>query len=112
MKHWWIVAMVCLGIAGCSEPGASSDAAGAEAAPGEEIYLRYCYSCHGAGVAGAPRTGRAEDWKPRLARGRDALLESTIQGVPPGMPPRGLCNQCSDEELRAALDHMVDRSLE
>ena len=35
------------------------------------------------------------------------LIQSTIQGIPPGMPPRGLCMQCSDEELAATVRFML-----
>jgi cytochrome c5 len=27
--------------------------------------------------------------------------------MPPGMPPRGLCMQCSDEELAATVQFML-----
>lgn len=95
----------------CSEgePGA----AGGEVAsappthPGEAVYQRYCFSCHAAGVAGAPKLGDAETWAPRLAKGREQLLHSTIKGMTPGMPERGLCFDCSDEELAAAIDYML-----
>jgi cytochrome c5 len=30
-----------------------------------------------------------------------------LQGLPPGMPPKGLCMQCSEGELSAAIDYML-----
>ena len=92
----WMVA------SGCSEP---SD--GSVAHAGEETYLRYCFSCHAAGVAGAPKLGVPEDWTARIAKGRAALLQTTIDGIPPGMPARGLCMECSDEALNEAIDYMI-----
>lgn len=77
---------------------------------GEQIYNRYCFSCHAAGVAGAPKVGVAEPWVPRAAKGAASLLASTVAGVPPGMPPNGLCGSCSEAELTAAIDHMLARS--
>jgi len=71
------------------------------------IYNRFCFSCHAAGIAGAPKTGVSEAWAPRLAKGRAALLQATIQGVAPGMPPMGLCMQCTEGELAAAIDYML-----
>ena len=78
--------------------------------PGAETYLHYCYSCHAAGLAGAPRVGATEQWRARAAQGRAVLLERTIAGIEPGMPPRGGCKECPDEELAAAIEHMLGRS--
>jgi len=80
----------------------------AETDVGEETYLRYCFSCHQGGVAGAPSLGDLQAWAPRLDKGREALLQSVIDGIPPAMPIRGLCNSCSDEELAASVDYMLN----
>ena len=76
--------------------------------PGKQTYERYCYTCHAAGLAGAPPLDDSEAWAPRLARGRQALLESVVQGMPPGMPPKGLCNTCSDAQLLESIDYMIE----
>ena len=75
--------------------------------PGQASYLRYCFACHQAGVAGAPRFGDREAWAPRIAQGADVLLENVVRGMAPGMPPRGACPACDDETLAAAVDYMV-----
>lgn len=98
-------AVVLALMAGCGSSTEES-ASSAVAHPGEATYTRYCFSCHAAGIAGAPRAGDAEQWAPRLAKGPEALLASTIAGIAPGMPARGLCNQCSDEDLANAIDYM------
>lgn len=103
--RWWNIAGAALLMAGC---GAGEDAA--QAPRGEQVYTRFCYSCHAAGVAGAPRVGDPDAWAPRVAKGREALLATTIEGVPPGMPPRGLCSDCTDQELADAIDYMIERS--
>jgi cytochrome c5 len=77
--------------------------------PGEDTYNRSCFSCHAAGVANAPKTGDAEAWAPRLAKGTEVLVQSVKDGMPPGMPPMGLCMSCSDEQIAAAIDYMVAR---
>ena len=56
--------------------------------PGKAVYLRYCFSCHQAGIAGAPKLGDQEAWQPRIAQGRDAMLDNVKRGMVPGMPPR------------------------
>ena len=78
--------------------------------PGEKTYQNYCFSCHTPGLSGAPKTGDAEAWAPRIAKGADLLLATTIEGIPPAMPPRGMCFDCSDEDLAAAIDYMVEKS--
>jgi cytochrome c5 len=38
----------------------------------------------------------------------DALLQSAINGVPgTAMPPRGTCADCSDDDLKAAVQYMM-----
>ncbi len=100
-------------VAGCSEPGEVGDPSGGPAAPphpGKPIYERYCFACHIAGTAGAPKLGDAEAWAVRLANGREQLLRATIDGIAPGMPARGLCSGCSDEELDSAIDYILVNS--
>jgi cytochrome c5 len=104
------VAAVMVVLAGCGESGSQAAGAGTAAHPGEQTYTRFCFSCHAAGIAGAPRVGDAELWAPRIAKGPDALLQSTIAGIPPGMPARGLCNRCTDDELAQAIDYMILKS--
>lgn len=110
-KHlFWPV--VGLFLVACQEaPTPDGSASGTAAAPepqsGEVIYNRFCFSCHAAGIAGAPQTGSVQAWEDRLAKGRAVLLQSTIDGMTPGMPPMGLCAQCTEAELEAAIDYML-----
>lgn len=73
----------------------------------ESNYNKSCATCHNAGVAGAPKFGDVEAWAPRIAKGMDTLYTSTINGLPPAMPAKGMCFSCSDDDLRALVDHMV-----
>ncbi|HBK13749.1 MAG TPA: cytochrome C, partial [Gammaproteobacteria bacterium] len=52
--------------------------------------------------------GDAEAWAPRIAQGRAILLTSTLEGIAPAMPQRGLCLSCSDDDLAAAVDYMIE----
>ena len=88
--------------------------AGAELAAGgglsgEQVYNQFCGTCHAAGVAGAPVLGDAEAWQPRIAKGMDTLWDHTLNGIN-AMPPKGTCMSCSDDDLRGALDYMVEQS--
>ncbi len=69
-------------------------------------YNMYCIACHGTGAAGAPKTGDKAAWEPRLAVGIDALVASSKKGKN-AMPPMGLCNDCSDAELKAIIEFMA-----
>jgi cytochrome c5 len=73
----------------------------------ETIYNTFCMACHATGVSEAPIFGNAEQWEPRLAKGMDVLYTNSINGINV-MPPRGTCVDCSDDEMRAAVDFMRD----
>lgn len=120
MKTLGYLFLVVVLLGGCTESGGGGgDAGNGDTAPpsageaqnlaqaGEEVYNRFCFSCHAGGVAGAPRPGDSEAWAPRIAKGRELLLKSVRDGMPPGMPPMGLCMSCSDAELNAAIEHML-----
>ncbi len=99
-------------VADGSEPAAPAaeasapTAASGEAAPGEAIYGKSCVVCHAAGVAGAPKLGDKGAWEARIALGIDGLLKTAINGKG-AMPPRGTCGDCSDDDLRAAIEYML-----
>lgn len=74
---------------------------------GKEIYDTKCFTCHAAGVAGAPKFGDKAAWEPRIAKGMDAIMEVVINGKG-AMPPKGTCMDCSDDELKATSQYMID----
>ncbi|MDP4302027.1 c-type cytochrome [Leptothrix discophora] len=78
----------------------------AQAADGTAVYNANCAMCHVPGLANAPKTGDKAAWEPRLKAGRDALLASAIKGKG-AMPPKAGNPKLSDEDLGAALDHML-----
>ncbi|MCK0536776.1 c-type cytochrome [Alcanivorax quisquiliarum] len=80
--------------------------AGVAGADIETRYNQSCVFCHGTGAAGAPVTGDKAAWAPRLEKGMDELVQSTRQGLG-GMPPGGMCGDCSDEEYRALIEYMT-----
>jgi cytochrome c5 len=121
LSRWALVAFVgSLFAAGCGgeSSGGSGDVASGDATaaaadaphPGEKTYQEFCFSCHTPGLSGAPKLGDADAWAPRIAKGKELLLKSTIEGIAPAMPPRGICMSCSDEELAVAIDYMIEKS--
>lgn len=75
-------------------------------------YAQSCAACHNSGAAGAPRFGNSADWSARLEKGIDVLVEHTINGFNNVMPPKGMCFTCSDEDLRAMVQYILDESIE
>jgi cytochrome c5 len=74
----------------------------------QDVYNTYCQACHTTGANNSPIFGNAEAWAPRIEKGLDALYTSAINGFNNGaMPPRGTCVDCTDDELKATVDHMV-----
>jgi cytochrome c5 len=55
---------------------------------GEAVYKLACAACHDAGLAGAPKTGDAAAWGPRLKQGFDTLVKHAVDGFK-GMPAKG-----------------------
>jgi len=72
----------------------------------EALYKQSCTFCHASGAAGAPKTGDKAAWAPRLEKGMDTLVASVRDGLN-AMPPKGMCNQCSDEDFRALIEYMT-----
>ena len=97
-----------------AQAAAESQAADEPAAPqaasvdGQKVYQAACQACHAAGVAGAPKLGDKEAWAPRIAKGEDALFASVNNGLN-AMPPKGACMSCSEDDLRAAVEYMVEQ---
>ncbi len=81
--------------------------ASAEPRSGEEVYTASCGACHASGAAGAPLFGDLGQWQPRIDKGMATLLANSISGIN-AMPPKGLCMNCSDEELEASIQYMID----
>ncbi|GAD90971.1 MULTISPECIES: cytochrome c5 family protein [Vibrio] len=87
-----------------SEPEAEVAAAGPR--DGATVYGTFCLACHSSGVGGAPKINDAADWSPRIAQGKETMVEHAINGFN-AMPARGACMDCTDEEIVAAIDHMI-----
>ncbi|TGD71848.1 cytochrome c5 family protein [Mangrovimicrobium sediminis] len=103
------VGEVCL--QGDTSCGGAAASAASGPRSGEDVYNGACFACHGTGAAGAPKLGDAGAWAARIAKGMDVLHDSGINGVAgTGMIAKGGCMTCSDEEVMAAVDYMVENS--
>lgn len=78
--------------------------------PGEETYEQYCHVCHKDGLAGAPKFRDKNDWSPRLeGKNIDDLVAIAIKGLN-AMPAKGTCTDCSDADLKDAIQYMLPKS--
>jgi cytochrome c5 len=109
------VGEVNVGASGAAPPTVAATApapsagAPAKARSGSEVYQSVCAACHGAGLAGAPKTGDAAAWKPRTAQGKPTLYTHAIQGFKM-MPAKGGNTSLSDAEVKAAVDYLVGQA--
>lgn len=91
-----------------NNPVVAADTASDEPRSGEAVFTAACKTCHASdsAIPNAPKFGNQSDWEPRIAKGEDVLLSSVKNGLG-AMPPMGMCMDCSDDELEAAIEHMV-----
>lgn len=104
-----LLALVGL-LGGCGDDAAPPATANAAAlAPADpalaKIYDSSCKLCHANPASGAPQSGDTKAWQPRVAQGADSLLDHSINGYK-GMPPMGMCMQCSEDEFLALISFM------
>lgn len=90
--------------------GSTSTSAGGGGLSGQQVYDQFCFLCHATGVSQAPLFGDLEQWQPRIDKGVDALVATSLEGFNL-MPPMGACMSCSEAEMRGAVQYMIDNAL-
>jgi len=110
---WRTTAMalgLCALLAGCGGEDAPQAQATGQGVPQDaalaQLYGASCKQCHANPAAGAPLTGDTAAWAPRLEKGMATLLDHSINGFQ-GMPPLGLCMQCSEADFRELIEFMA-----
>lgn len=95
-------------------PAGEGSAAAPPALPksGKELFEQVCSTCHGQGIAGAPKAGDKTAWASRIAEGKPTLYQHALngyQGGPGGgvMPPKGGRTDLPDDLVKQAVDYMV-----
>lgn len=76
---------------------------------GKKLYKTVCFTCHDAGVAGAPIMGNKAQWAARIAQGQDAMYHTALNGKG-AMPAKGGNPALDDSVVKAAVDYMVNNS--
>ncbi len=75
-------------------------------AAGKALYEGYCSGCHASGAGGAPKYGDGTSWTPVMKKGMNTVYENAIKGIG-GMPAKGTCVSCNDQDIKLAVDYMV-----
>ncbi len=79
---------------------------------GRTLWIENCKGCHAYGTAGAPIPMVAEEWKQRVIKDREVLYDHAINGFfgpdDTMMPERGGNINLSDQQVKFAVDYMVE----
>ena len=75
----------------------------------DKIIKANCAMCHAGGLMGAPKIGDVALWAPRIAQGKDILINNAIKGIRM-MPAKGGNSRLTDEEVAAAVISMANAS--
>jgi cytochrome c5 len=116
-KTWLLVPLILYTasvLTGCSDDSPRMELPSfpdSELQQGRSTWMRVCRNCHLLGVAGAPAVSDAAAWQSRLARDRQSLYRSAIEGIGDAdgwrMPPRGGNDALTDYDVQRAVDYMV-----
>jgi cytochrome c5 len=90
--------------------GAAASAPLAVPKNGMELFEAVCQTCHGTGLAGAPKAGDKSAWGPRIAEGKATLYMHAINGYSGHtgvMPAKGGRTDLPDALIRQGVDYMV-----
>jgi len=77
---------------------------------GTQVFEQACKTCHGVGLAGAPKAGDKTAWAPRIAKGKATLHEHAIKGFTGTagvMPAKGGRVDVPDALIEQAVDYMI-----
>lgn len=101
-------------------------------AGGKDIFDRFCTACHSPVMApmfNSPAAHSMDAWKERKVNALEKAIEnnasikdmsdkekdeyainelvkSAINGTDKGMPPRGTCDDCSDDDIKSVIEFM------
>ncbi len=85
------------------------DSSTAVITPGQKTYEGTCAVCHGTDAMGAPVVGNKADWAKVTAKGMDTVYSHAIKGFN-GMPAKGGNSNLTDDQVKATVDYMIEKS--
>lgn len=92
-------------------PQAFAKALKQEKDPGAKVYQQFCANCHATDPLvplNAPRFREKSDWQARLKQSSDLMFKHVNEGLNL-MPARGGCFECTDDELKAAIQYLLPK---
>lgn len=75
----------------------------------KKIYQAHCKACHESGLLGAPKFGVTSAWEIRVKQGLPVLVDHVVKGYK-AMPAKGLCPECTDEDIKATVEYMLQEA--
>ncbi|AHF65327.1 MULTISPECIES: c-type cytochrome [Pseudomonas] len=101
------VGQVCVQGKECAGIAVTASAGGGSAKSPDDVIAKHCTACHSVGLLNAPKIGDTPAWEERAKKegGLDGLLAKAITGLN-AMPPKGTCGDCTDEDLKGAIQKM------
>jgi len=107
--HSFYMTLIFLSISSVAMAGGHTEIA----VSGEDVFKASCANCHdsliGGFFSGAPSIEKKAAWAPLLPKGVEGLTQATISGIGK-MAARGGCAECSDEDIRAAVEYIVEQT--
>jgi len=93
-------------------PAGAGSAAPLAAAPksAAELFEAVCKTCHGTGLAGAPKAGDKAAWAPRITQGKPTLYQHALNGFNGKsgvMPAKGGRADLPDDLIKQGVDYMI-----
>ena len=111
LKTWFTVAATALTVFAAQAQEMSDDEIADRIKPIGQVHVAGAQAAGNTAAAGgakSPKLHVAADWQPRLdERGLDGVWQNALNGIN-AMPPRGTCSSCSDDEIKAAIEYMIE----
>lgn len=73
----------------------------------EQVYYFACAQCHQTGLNAAPKYRGSRAWESIIEQGREVVYRNTLEGKG-AMPPRGGKPELTEEQVKMAVDYMVE----
>tara|TARA_B100000780_G_scaffold123960_1_gene86956 strand:+ start:13575 stop:14060 length:486 start_codon:yes stop_codon:yes gene_type:complete len=96
-------------LAGDPEVGPEAKSLAENSISADAIIKANCAMCHAGGLMGAPKIGDASQWAPRIAQGKEMLVNNAIKGIRM-MPAKGGNARLTNAEVSAAVISMANAS--
>ena len=60
-------------------------------------------------MSGAPNIIEKDEWSKYLEKDTEKIFQAAIPGTDSGMDPKGVCDECSNEEIHQSVVYMLSK---